>query len=617
METAKFNNRLQVIQLGLGNSAMDTSLWKVDYKFGELNSNGTVDANKNTGNIAKQTVSFSGLSQPFVQEYKYDALYRLTEAKETANSVQNWKQEFGYDRYGNRTSYNKFLGTSAQTLTAKEKPTIQASNNRFNSGQGYSYDKAGNILSNFEGWQFTFNGDNKQTEVKDSAGNVIGTYFYNGDGMRIKKVTNSETVVFVYSGGKKIAEYSTDLAPSVSTKYLTEDHLGTPRVISDQSGAVLSRRDMMPFGEDLKDGVGARNNALKYGIDDKVREGFTGYEKDKETGLDFAEARMYENRHGRFTAVDPLLASGNGANPQTFNRYVYVGNDPINITDPLGLDWYTDNKSVQFKWFDDNPGDGYSAVSFGSNDTYSYTGCVLGDCNFTATAYLNKGGGWNWDTSEYLSALDAWSGTSDTFVAMGKQTANEVIGVSNAFYWLAERADINYIATGRTPNIIHRTELFKPANANQATSMWSTSTALTGVTLASGGFMKSKPPSFSGVFNGADEALSIPTSSLNFTDKMRKGSLKRLANDIGNNGVHTPIDFVKIGGENFVVGGNHRTVLSRKFGFDAIPANRVSLPYKGFKTEQDVLMHHAQFGNPFGSSTYRNWNKYFNFNKGQ
>ncbi|MBK8150803.1 MAG: hypothetical protein IPK58_22030 [Acidobacteria bacterium] len=59
--------------------------------------------------------------------------------------------------------------------------------------------------------------------------------------------------------------------------------------------------------------------------------------KDIETGLDFAEARMYENRHGRFTAVDPLLASGKSANPQTFNRYTYVMNSPLVNTDPTGL----------------------------------------------------------------------------------------------------------------------------------------------------------------------------------------------------------------------------------------------------------------------------------------
>ncbi len=46
---------------------------------------------------------------------------------------------------------------------------------------------------------------------------------------------------------------------------------------------------------------------------------------------------MYENRHGRFTAVDPLLASGKSVDPQTFNRYVYVLNNPLILTDPSGL----------------------------------------------------------------------------------------------------------------------------------------------------------------------------------------------------------------------------------------------------------------------------------------
>lgn len=46
---------------------------------------------------------------------------------------------------------------------------------------------------------------------------------------------------------------------------------------------------------------------------------------------------MYQNLHGRFTAVDPLLASGKSANPQTFNRYVYVMNNPLMFVDPDGL----------------------------------------------------------------------------------------------------------------------------------------------------------------------------------------------------------------------------------------------------------------------------------------
>ncbi|MCC7307410.1 MAG: hypothetical protein IT173_07580 [Acidobacteria bacterium] len=55
-----------------------------------------------------------------------------------------------------------------------------------------------------------------------------------------------------------------------------------------------------------------------------------------ETSLDFAEARMYANTYGRFTAVDPLLASGKSANPQTFNRYIYVLNNPLTLVDRTG-----------------------------------------------------------------------------------------------------------------------------------------------------------------------------------------------------------------------------------------------------------------------------------------
>jgi len=115
--------------------------------------------------------------------------------------------------------------------------------------------------------------------------------------------------------------------------------LGSPRVLTDSAGNVVSRRDFLPFGEELyADGV-HRTVAGKYSQtgQDGVRKRFTGYEKDPETSLDFAQARMYANTYGRFTAVDPLLASGKSANPQTFNRYTYVLNNPLLLTDPTGL----------------------------------------------------------------------------------------------------------------------------------------------------------------------------------------------------------------------------------------------------------------------------------------
>lgn len=103
----------------------------------------------------------------------------------------------------------------------------------------------------------------------------------------------------------------------------------------------------MPFGEELGAGVGPRTELLKYSYvsSDHIRKRFTGYEEDNETDLDFAEARMYQNKHGRFTAPDPLLASASAADPQTFNRYIYTGNKPVNITDPSGLKWCRNNTS--------------------------------------------------------------------------------------------------------------------------------------------------------------------------------------------------------------------------------------------------------------------------------
>ena len=112
-------------------------------------------------------------------------------------------------------------------------------------------------------------------------------------------------------------------------------NLGSPRVITDNGGNVSSRRDFMPFGEELNaNSTSNRTVNSKYSFgEDGVRKRFTGYEKDQETGLDFAEARYYNNQHGRFTAVDPMLASGLSSNPQTFNRYSYGNKSPYKFVD--------------------------------------------------------------------------------------------------------------------------------------------------------------------------------------------------------------------------------------------------------------------------------------------
>ena len=96
----------------------------------------------------------------------------------------------------------------------------------------------------------------------------------------------------------------------------------------------------MAFGSDITEtigNVGGRTTAQGFNSSDEVRKQYTGYERDDESGLDFAQARYYNSNHGRFTSVDPLTASASIKNPQTFNRYSYVLNSPYKFTDPLGL----------------------------------------------------------------------------------------------------------------------------------------------------------------------------------------------------------------------------------------------------------------------------------------
>lgn len=58
--------------------------------------------------------------------------------------------------------------------------------------------------------------------------------------------------------------------------------------------------------------------------------------------MDFAEARYFSSTQGRFTSADPFAGSMRADDPQSFNRYSYVGNNPVNRTDPGGMDWTSD-----------------------------------------------------------------------------------------------------------------------------------------------------------------------------------------------------------------------------------------------------------------------------------
>jgi RHS repeat-associated protein len=95
--------------------------------------------------------------------------------------------------------------------------------------------------------------------------------------------------------------------------YLTSDHLGSPRIITDSLGKVIARHDYSAFGDESF--TVQRTQSLNY-KPDNIRQDYTGYQKDDESGLEFAQARYYNTSHGRFTSLDSLTASANVKDPR-------------------------------------------------------------------------------------------------------------------------------------------------------------------------------------------------------------------------------------------------------------------------------------------------------------
>ncbi len=123
---------------------------------------------------------------------------------------------------------------------------------------------------------------------------------------------------------------------SLQINWLIADHLGTPRMIFDLTGSLAStrRHDYLPFGEELSTQSG-RNSAQGYVADD-TRQQFTSQERDDETGLDYFGARYYGSPLGRFTSPDDFLNDTHAIEPQSWNLYTYVRNNPLRHFDPDG-----------------------------------------------------------------------------------------------------------------------------------------------------------------------------------------------------------------------------------------------------------------------------------------
>jgi RHS repeat-associated protein len=112
---------------------------------------------------------------------------------------------------------------------------------------------------------------------------------------------------------------------------------------------------------------------MGYTSTDTVRQKFTSKERDLETGLDYFLARYYSSTQGRFTGPDQPFVGQYEDDPQSWNLYTYVGNNPLVFTDPFGLwKWAgTDNNGNRLIQWEEGDNE-YSLSRFLEQETGVY-----------------------------------------------------------------------------------------------------------------------------------------------------------------------------------------------------------------------------------------------------
>jgi RHS repeat-associated protein len=223
------------------------------------------------------------------------------------------------------------------------------------------------------------------------------SYVYNAVGQRVEGTTggwvdyvydqngNATTLVNangwarseLSAGGMHVATYANSI-----TYFDHSDQLGSMRARTDVSGNVAVTCANLPFGDGLNCS-GSDPSWLH----------FTGLQLDQESNLTHALFRQLSTTQGRWMMPDPAgMAAVDPTNPQSWNQYAYVMNNPINFIDLVGLECYAyDGHGNCTSW--GTGGDGFGSFS-GCGDWMMDASCSGGSSSYGNSGNLATMGGW-------------------------------------------------------------------------------------------------------------------------------------------------------------------------------------------------------------------------------
>ncbi len=251
--------------------------------------------------------------------YTYDALKRLTNATTAA-----WTQTIGYDGFGNITS-KTVPPTSAE-------PAFPGAVSSKNWLAGVSYDLNGNALA-VNAFALTYDVENRLATA--TSGTAVESYLYDESNHRVEKTIGSADYFYFYGPGGRLL---TILQLWAGTTSLVANRMYFGGLLLGSAGPWVSV-DVST----MTDRLGTAESGYPYGTDigstsaSNDQPDFATYTKDATTGFEYANQRYYSAGLGRFLTVDQYGGSARINVPQSWNRYVYVEDNPTNRRDASGF----------------------------------------------------------------------------------------------------------------------------------------------------------------------------------------------------------------------------------------------------------------------------------------
>lgn len=328
------------------------------------------------GNLTSFTDKAIGAGPTYTTAtYTYDDINRLTSEVRIGSGVASPGQTISwtYDTAGIGNIATRTEGGSTLTYAyppggaASVRPhAVSGITGTVNgvASPSYGYDANGNLTS-ATGRTVTWTSFNKVNTITQTGSNtnVLG-YTYDAEGERVKETytkngTLQRTTVYLNPGAGAGLFYEEEITPTVTkqkhylsaaggafavltwdktnsvwldTQYWHKDNLGSTTVVTGSAGGQVERMAYEPFGK--RRNVDETNDLLGTLAATSTRRGFTGHEMIDEVGLVNMNGRIYDPAISRFLSADPYIQAP--GNPQSYNRYSYAWNSPLNGTDPSG-----------------------------------------------------------------------------------------------------------------------------------------------------------------------------------------------------------------------------------------------------------------------------------------